>query len=176
MERESARIAVTEMNIPMPVEEFQKEFRTLAHSFFAKHGAPLMPGITLLGFSLCLIFPIFLCLHLNTSEGGFFQKKSIRRIQSNHCTTKIRLEVLHCLIVYFGMFCNFLVGRLQLAELLAKIPQKSEIGHELWNIELHGKLLFTLLLAGSITDTLYCFNIRISTHCFLLQVYFGLYN
>ncbi|XP_066159207.1 probable pseudouridine-5'-phosphatase isoform X1 [Euwallacea fornicatus] len=44
VERESARIAVTEMNIPMPVEEFRKEFRSLSHSFFAKHGVPLMPG------------------------------------------------------------------------------------------------------------------------------------
>ncbi|XP_066261601.1 probable pseudouridine-5'-phosphatase isoform X2 [Euwallacea similis] len=44
VERESARIAITEMTIPMPVEEFRKEFRNLSHSFFAKHGVPLMPG------------------------------------------------------------------------------------------------------------------------------------
>lgn len=44
VERESARIAVTEMNLPMPVEEFQTEFRTLSHEYFKKFGAPLMPG------------------------------------------------------------------------------------------------------------------------------------
>ncbi|CAG9771637.1 unnamed protein product [Ceutorhynchus assimilis] len=44
VEHESARIAVTEMKLPMPVEEFRHEFRRTAHGFFAKHGAPLIPG------------------------------------------------------------------------------------------------------------------------------------
>ncbi|XP_030750339.1 probable pseudouridine-5'-phosphatase isoform X1 [Sitophilus oryzae] len=44
LEKESARIAVTEMKLPIPVEEFRHEFRTLSHGFFAKHHVPLMPG------------------------------------------------------------------------------------------------------------------------------------
>ncbi|KAJ8929073.1 hypothetical protein NQ314_018271 [Rhamnusium bicolor] len=42
VERESARIAVTEMKIPMSVDNFQIEFRTTAHKHF--HNVPLMPG------------------------------------------------------------------------------------------------------------------------------------
>ncbi|XP_076269542.1 putative pseudouridine-5'-phosphatase isoform X1 [Rhynchophorus ferrugineus] len=44
VEKESARIAVTEMQLPIPTNEFQHEFRTLSHGFFAKHQIPLMPG------------------------------------------------------------------------------------------------------------------------------------
>lgn len=44
VEPESARIAVTEMKLPIPVEDFRKEFRTTSHVIFAKHGASIMPG------------------------------------------------------------------------------------------------------------------------------------
>ncbi|XP_019767330.1 probable pseudouridine-5'-phosphatase isoform X1 [Dendroctonus ponderosae] len=44
VEKESARIAVTEMKLPMPAEEFQHEFRSLSHGFFQKHAIQLMPG------------------------------------------------------------------------------------------------------------------------------------
>lgn len=44
VEKESARIAVTEMKLPMPVAEFQHEFRSLSHEFFQKHAIQLMPG------------------------------------------------------------------------------------------------------------------------------------
>ncbi|XP_050304941.1 pseudouridine-5'-phosphatase-like isoform X2 [Anthonomus grandis grandis] len=44
VERESARIAVTEMKLPMPVEEFQNEFHKLSYDFFRKYGVTVFPG------------------------------------------------------------------------------------------------------------------------------------
>lgn len=44
VERESSRIAVTEMKLPMSVDNFQIEFRTTSHKHF--HNVPLMPGIS----------------------------------------------------------------------------------------------------------------------------------
>ncbi|XP_018564313.1 pseudouridine-5'-phosphatase isoform X1 [Anoplophora glabripennis] len=42
VERESCRIAVTEMKLPMSIDSFQTEFRTTAHKQF--HNVPSMPG------------------------------------------------------------------------------------------------------------------------------------
>ncbi|KAJ8916190.1 hypothetical protein NQ315_016329 [Exocentrus adspersus] len=42
VERESCRIAVTEMKLPIAVDDFQVEFRTTAHRQF--HNVALMPG------------------------------------------------------------------------------------------------------------------------------------
>nr|CAI5841428.1 unnamed protein product [Callosobruchus analis] len=41
-ERESSRIAVTEMKLPMSVDDFQKEFNKSSHDQF--HNLPLLPG------------------------------------------------------------------------------------------------------------------------------------
>lgn len=41
-ERESSRIAVTEMKLPISVDEFQIEFRNSAHQHFTY--VPIMPG------------------------------------------------------------------------------------------------------------------------------------
>lgn len=41
-ERESSRIAVTEMKLPISVDEFQIEFRNRAHQHF--YHVPKMPG------------------------------------------------------------------------------------------------------------------------------------
>lgn len=66
IEPESARIAVTEMKLPIPVEDFRNEFRTTSHLIFAKYGAPIMPGTISIEvrYYVCKILPILLFSNL----------------------------------------------------------------------------------------------------------------